>query len=61
MVKSYSFLLALGLVEVLADPLLAHQWLTCMSCAPGECCCRESCHGYPGGTICVACFPVRYQ
>jgi hypothetical protein len=61
MVKRASFLLAWGLVLGMAAPLLAHPWLTCASCAPGDLCCGYSCHGFPEGTIYVARFPARYQ
>jgi len=62
MKKGLSFLLALGLVLVIAGPLTAHVWLVGFSGAPGTYgVCSRSCHCYPGGTLSLKNFPDHYQ
>lgn len=62
MLKGFTFLLVLSLVLFFAPALQAHVFLVGFSGAPGTYgVCGSSCHGYPGGTIYVDRFPVRYQ
>lgn len=62
MLKGFAFLLAFSLVLFFAPALQAHVFLLGFSGAPGTYgVCGSSCHGYPGGTVYVDHFPVRYQ